>query len=27
LICTVIYVRKGLGLLTHGGHTGAQSNK
>ena len=27
LVCTVIYVRKGLGLLTHGGHTGAQSNK
>lgn len=24
LICTVIYVRQGLGLLKHGGHTGAQ---
>jgi cardiolipin synthase len=27
LICTVIYVRQGLNLLTHGGHTKAQSVK
>ena len=27
LICTVIYVRQGLNLLTHSGHTGAQSAK
>lgn len=27
LVCTVIYVRQGLSLLTHGGHTGAQSAK
>lgn len=26
LICTVIYLRQGLNLLTHGGHTVAQSN-
>ena len=25
LICTVIYVQEGLGLLTHSGHTGAQT--
>jgi cardiolipin synthase (CMP-forming) len=27
LICTVIYVRQGLNLLTHGGHTRASSTK
>ncbi len=27
LICTVVYVRQGLNLLTHSGHTGAQSAK
>jgi CDP-diacylglycerol--glycerol-3-phosphate 3-phosphatidyltransferase len=27
LACTVIYVRQGLNLLTHSGHTGAQSAK
>jgi cardiolipin synthase len=27
LICTVIYVRQGLALLSHGGHTKAQSIK
>jgi CDP-diacylglycerol--glycerol-3-phosphate 3-phosphatidyltransferase/cardiolipin synthase len=27
LVCTVIYVRQGLNLLTHGGHTSAQSIK
>ena len=27
LVCTVIYVRQGLNLLTHSGHTGAQSKK
>jgi cardiolipin synthase len=27
LICTIIYVRQGLGLLHHSGHTGAQSVK
>ncbi len=27
LVCTVIYVRQGLSLLTHSGHTGAQSAK
>jgi cardiolipin synthase len=27
LICTVIYVRQGLNLLTHSGHTRAQSSK
>jgi CDP-diacylglycerol--glycerol-3-phosphate 3-phosphatidyltransferase/cardiolipin synthase len=27
LICTVIYVRQGLALLTHGGHTTAQPKK
>ena len=27
LVCTVIYVRQGLNLLTHSGHTGAQSIK
>jgi cardiolipin synthase len=25
LVCTVIYVRQGLALLSHGGHTGAQT--
>ena len=27
LVCTVIYVRQGLNLLGHSGHTGAQSGK
>jgi CDP-diacylglycerol--glycerol-3-phosphate 3-phosphatidyltransferase/cardiolipin synthase len=27
LICTIIYVRQGLSLLTHSGHTRAQSTK
>ena len=27
LVCTVIYVRQGLNLLSHSGHTGAQSIK
>jgi CDP-diacylglycerol--glycerol-3-phosphate 3-phosphatidyltransferase/cardiolipin synthase len=27
LVCTVIYVRQGLALLSHGGHTGAQVSK
>jgi cardiolipin synthase len=27
LICTVIYVRQGLSLLSHGGHTGVRSIK
>jgi CDP-diacylglycerol--glycerol-3-phosphate 3-phosphatidyltransferase/cardiolipin synthase len=27
LVCTVIYVRQGLSLLAHSGHTGAQSIK
>ena len=27
LICTIIYVRQGLSLLTHSGHTTAQSPK
>jgi CDP-diacylglycerol--glycerol-3-phosphate 3-phosphatidyltransferase/cardiolipin synthase len=27
LVCTVIYVRQGLNLLTRSGHTGAQPTK